>query len=390
MPTLCRDCFFTAVRAGAERCPGCGSPRIVSHAELFDLKVAHFDCDAFYATVEKRDNPHLRDSPLIIGGGRRGVVAAACYVARRYGVRSAMPMFKARAACPSAVVVRPNMAKYQAVGRDMRALMRSVTPVIEPISIDEAFMDFRDQAGLDHEPPALKLACLASQAERELGITISIGLGPNKFLAKMASDLDKPRGFAIIGRRDAMSFLGPKPVGMIFGVGASMRSRLERDGIHRISQLRTFPITALEHRYGSFGERLARFSRGIDRRQISAARPSKSVSAETTFEDPIADAADLSAQLETLCQRVAERLQRQGYLGHTIVLKLKTAGFRTSTRSHTLADPTNAFTDIFVAAETLLRREATGIAFRLIGVGLSNLVETVDYDEADLWDDELA
>lgn len=387
MPTLCRDCLTPVPPVSAARCRVCGSPRLVSHPELFSLKVAHVDCDAFYATIEKRDNPSLRDVPLVIGGGRRGVVAAACYIARRYGVRSAMPMFKARVACPQAVVVRPNMAKYQAVGREMRALMCAVTPVIEPLSIDEAFLDFRGREE-DGEAPALHLARLALLAERELGITISIGLGPNKFLAKMASDLDKPRGFALIGRGEARDFLASKPVGMVFGVGQAMREKLEADGIRRIGQLRGFPPATLEYRYGSFGERLAPYSRGIDRRRVKATRPAKSVSNETTFEDPIADADDLSSRLEKLCARVAGRLEAQGYRGHTVVLKLKTAGFQTLTRSHTLAEPTSSATDIFVAAEAMLRREATGAAFRLIGVGASNLT----YDDGDseggaaLWD----
>jgi len=387
MPALCRDCFATDLPPATARCWVRGSSRVLWHAELFSLQVAHVDCDAFYATIEKRDNPALRDVPLVIGGGRRGVVAAACYVARRYGVRSAMPMFKARAACPAAMVVRPNMAKYQAVGREMRALMRATTPAIEPISIDEAFLDFRDLPVADGEPPALKLARLAAQAEAEPGITISVGLGPNKFLAKIASDLDKPRGFAIIGRRDARDFLAPKPVGMIFGVGKAMREKLLADGIQRIGQLRTYPIATLEHRYGSFGERLAPFSRGLDRRRIRTARPTKSVSAETTFEDPIAGAEELSARLDRLCRRVAERLQAQVFQGQTVVLKLKTAGFQTLTRSHTLADATNDYADIFIAAETLLRREATGIPYRLIGVGLSNLSDADEFADTALWED---
>jgi DNA polymerase-4 len=362
----------------------------VQHAELFSLQVAHVDCDAFYATIEKRDDPSLRDQPLVIGGGRRGVVAAACYIARRYGVRSAMPMFKARVACPTAAVVRPNMAKYQAVGRDMRALMRAVTPAIEPISIDEAFLDFRDQNIEEKEPPALKLARLAKKAEDELGITISIGLGPNKFLAKMASDLDKPRGFAVIGRRDAKDFLASKPVGMIFGVGKAMRERLQADGIQRIGQLRTIPVAALENRYGSFGERLGPFSRGLDSRRVRTTRPTKSISSETTFEDPIAAADELSRRLEPLCRRVAERLETHGFRGQTVVLKLKTAGFQTLTRNHTLADPTYDFADIFIAAEVMLRREATGIPYRLIGIGLSNLISADGVEDAALWNEDLS
>ena len=360
---------------------------MVAHAELLALRVAHVDCDAFYATIEKRDDPNLRDLPVIIGGGRRGVVAAACYIARRYGVRSAMPMFKARAACPHAVVVRPNMEKYKAVGRAMRALMGELTPMVEPLSIDEAFLDFR-HLGEGIEPPARQLAALALRAEAELGISISIGLGPNKFLAKMASDLDKPRGFAVIGRAEARDFLAAKPVGMVFGVGRAMREKLQADGIHRIGQLKAFPPSVLEYRYGSFGERLAPFSRGIDRRSIKSSRPTKSVSNETTFEDPIAAADELSARLERLATRVADRLRAQGYRGQTVVLKLKTAGFQTLTRSHTLAEPTASGADIFMAAEPMLRREATGTAFRLIGVGAANLVTGDALEAAPLWDED--
>lgn len=384
MPALCRDCLTTVSPPDARRCTRCGSPRVVAHAELHTLRVAHVDCDAFYATIEKRDDPGLRDVPLVIGGGRRGVVSAACYIARRFGVRSAMPMFKARAACPHAKVVRPNMAKYQAVGREMRALMRKLTPLVEPLSIDEAFLDFREQDDRG-EPPARQLARLARQAEAQLGITISIGLGPNKFLAKIASDLDKPRGFAVIGRHEARDFLAPKPVGMVFGVGRAMRERLEADGIHRIGQLRGFPPAELEYRYGSFGERLAPYSRGIDRRSIKSSRPTKSVSNETTFEDPIAAADELSARLAPLCHRVAGRLLAQGYRGQTIVLKLKTAGFQTLTRSQTLAEPTASAADIFGAAEVMLRREATGKAFRLIGVGAANLTDGAQADGTPLW-----
>lgn len=359
---------------------------MVAHAELHSLRVAHVDCDAFYATIEKRDDPGLRDVPLVIGGGRRGVVSAACYIARRFGVRSAMPMFKARAACPHAKVVRPNMAKYQAVGREMRALMRELTPLVEPLSIDEAFLDFRTQDDRC-EPPARLLARLARRAETQLGITISIGLGPNKFLAKIASDLDKPRGFAVIGRHEARDFLAAKPVGMVFGVGRAMRERLEADGIHRIGQLRGFPPAELEYRYGSFGERLAPYSRGIDRRSIKSSRPTKSVSNETTFENPIAAPNELSARLEPLCLRVADRLVAQGYRGQTVVLKLKTAGFQTLTRSQTLAEPTASAAEIFGAAEVMLRREATGTAFRLIGVGAANLTGGGQADGTPLWGD---
>lgn len=365
------------------RCPRCGSPRLVSHPDLFSLRVAHLDCDAFYASVEKRDAPELRLLPVVIGGGRRGVVAAACYMARQYGIHSAMPMFKARAACPHATVIRPNMAKYKAVGGAVRALMRQATPVIEPISIDEAFLDFT-AAPPTGEPPALTLARLAARVEQTLGVTVSIGLAPNKFLAKIASDLDKPRGFAVIGQQDAAAFLRSKPVGMIHGVGRATQKRMARDGIGRIGQLRHFPVADMTRRFGSFGESLAYYARGIDRRRVRVSRPTKSISGETTFEDPIRNPHELARRLSPLAKRVADRLLASGYLGTTVTLKLKTAGFQTLTRSHTLADRTDRLETIEATAQALLAKAADGTPYRLIGVGVANLTKTPEAEEADL------
>src|SRR3990167_575943 len=185
---FCRDCF-SPVPEGAERCPACRRPRLLFHPELHALSVAHMDCDAFYAAVEKRDNPELQDKPLIVGGGQRGVVSTCCYIARIRGVRSAMPMFKALAACPDAVVVKPDMRKYAAVARDVRTLMRDLTPLVEPVSIDEAFLDLSGTERLHHASPAVSMGRLAKRIEEEIGITVSVGLSHNKFLAKMASDL---------------------------------------------------------------------------------------------------------------------------------------------------------------------------------------------------------
>jgi len=349
---------------------------------LFQLSIAHIDCDSFYASVEKRDRSSLRPHPVIIGGGRRGVVAAACYVSRRYGVRSAMPMFKARAACPHAVTIRPNMAKYQAVGSEIRGMMGRLTTAIEPVSIDEAYLDCRNlQTG---EPPALALARLAREIERQLGVTISVGLGPNKFLAKIASDLDKPRGFAAIGEGEAATFLRRQPVGLIHGVGQAMRKRLASDGVERIGQLRTFPPEVLNRRYGSFGERLAHYARGLDRRNVKAARRVKSVSGETTFEDPIRDPAELAHRLSLLVQRIAQRLTERDHVGTTVVLKLKTADFKTLTRSHTLTEPTADVATIEHWGWSLLAPETDGRAFRLIGIGLANIAAAVPKSAPDL------
>jgi DNA polymerase IV len=231
MPGFCRDCRRDAPDI-IRRCSACGSPRLLRHDEIEELSIAHVDCDAFYATIEKRDDPSLADKPVIVGGRRRGVVMTACYTARTFGVRSAMPMFEARRLCPHASIVRPDMEKYARVGREVRALMLNLTPLVEPVSIDEAFMDLSGTARLHGMSPAKTLAGFAGQVENQLRITVSIGLSCNKFLAKIASDLDKPRGFAVLGSAEAARFLAPKPVSLIFGVGRIAAQRLAKDGLN--------------------------------------------------------------------------------------------------------------------------------------------------------------
>ena len=197
MASFCRDCLAD-VPERSPRCAGCGSPRLARHGELARMAIAHVDCDAFYATIEKRDDPSLADKPVIVGGGHRGVVATACYIARTFGVRSAMPMFEARRRCPHAHVIKPDMAKYVRVGREVRAMMEALTPQVEPLSIDEAFLDLTGTERLHGMMPAKTLARFAKRVEADIGITVSIGLSQNKFLAKIASDLDKPRGFSML------------------------------------------------------------------------------------------------------------------------------------------------------------------------------------------------
>ncbi len=265
---FCRDCLAPVRQAGERRCRACGSPRLLSHPELPRLTLAHIDCDAFYAAIEKRDRPELRDKPVIIGGGKRGVVSTACYIARIRGVRSAMPMFKALDVCPDAVVIKPDMEKYVAVGRDIRRRMEALTPLVEPISIDEAFLDLAGTERLHRRPPALVLAEFARQIEREVGITVSVGLSYCKYLAKVASDLDKPRGFAVIGEAEALDFLAPKPVSLIWGVGKAFAATLEADGIRTIGQLQRLDRADLMKRYGSMGDRLHHLSRGQDERRV--------------------------------------------------------------------------------------------------------------------------
>jgi DNA polymerase-4 len=383
---LCRECLAQPEEAPDGRCPNCGSPRLVRHAELDDLSIAHIDCDAFYASVEKRDNPALANKPVVVGGGRRGVVAAACYVARLYGVRSAMPMFKALEACPDAVVIRPNMAKYSAVGRQVRELMLRATPLVEPLSIDEAFLDLSGTEKLHGGSPARTLARLVLDIEREIGIGASIGLSYNKFLAKTASDLDKPRGFAVIGRAEAEDFLAPRPVGAIYGVGRALESRLRRDGIATIGELRQIEEAELYRRYGAMGRRLYNLSRGFDERAVDPSEQIKSISSETTFVADIADLPTLNREIWPLCETVARRLKKKRLAGTRVTLKLKTADFRLLTRSRTLGTPIWLAEDIYRTVMPLLEREADGRAFRLIGAGVEELCDADEASQPDLLD----
>jgi DNA polymerase-4 len=386
---LCRDCATPETGDGDPalgRCRNCGSTRIVRHRELAALAIAHLDCDAFYASVEKRDDPSLADQPVIVGGGSRGVVTTCCYVARLYGVRSAMPMFKALKACPDAVVIPPDMAKYRIVGRQVRALMREATPLVEAVSIDEAFLDLTGTEIVHGGAPARTLALLAERIERDIGITVSIGLSYNKFLAKVASDLDKPRGFAVIGRGDAVEFLRGKPVGLIWGVGPALAQRLARDGIVRIGQLQEIKESELAGRYGAIGHRLSRFARGEDERRVVIDAPTKSISAETTFARDLSAQDDIAREMWPLCETVAQRLRHAGLSAAGVALKLKTADFKLRTRARRLADPTQLADTLYRTALILLEREIDGAAFRLVGVGAESLVEARLADPPDLFE----
>ncbi len=389
MHAFCRDCRQDTPE-GQSRCHRCGSPRVLHHPELFALAIAHVDCDAFYATIEKRDNPALGDQPVIVGGGRRGVVLTACYVARTYGVHSAMPMFEALRRCPAAIVVRPDMDKYARVGREVRKLMLDLTPLVEPVSIDEAFMDLSGTERVHGMSPAKVLAGFAARVERELGITVSIGLACNKFLAKIASDLDKPRGFAVLGAAEASSFLATRPVTQIFGVGKVAAARLGEDGLHSIGDLQRVGETALRRLYGAEGARLFRLAHGLDDRPVRADREAKSISAETTFDRDIAEFRPLELHLWRLAEKVSARMKAGEIAGRTVTLKLKTADFRIRTRAQSLDRPTQLAAKIFAAGRDLLARETDGSRFRLIGIGVSGL-DAADQDEsADLLDHRTA
>ena len=350
------------------------------------MTVAHIDCDAFYATIEKRDDPSLADKPLIVGGGKRGVVTTACYIARTFGVRSAMPMFEARRLCPHAAIVRPNMDKYAGVSRQVRALMLDLTPQVEPISIDEAFIDLSGTERLHRMSAAKVLARFAATVEREIGITISIGLAINKFLAKIASDLDKPRGFAVLGGADAMTFLADKPVTLIYGVGKVANQRLAKDGFRLIADLQRADERDLLRRYGVEGQRLWRLARGIDQRFVNPERERKSVSAENTFERDLASFRPLEKRLWAAAEEVSDRLKEKRLCGSTVTLKLKTADFRILTRARSLESPTQLADKIFAVSRELLTREVNGTRYRLLGVGVSALADAAGADPADLID----
>ena len=386
--TLCRDCG-DAVPPAAGVCSSCGGARTLSHPELGALCIAHVDCDAFYCSVEKRDDPSLRDKPIVVGGGRRGVVSAACYHARIYGVRSAMPMFQALQRCPELTVVRGNMEKYAREGRRIRALMNDLTPMVEPLSIDEAFLDMTGTARLHGMSPAQSLIRLQRRILDEVGVTVSVGLSYNKFLAKTASDLDKPNGFAVLGREDAQDFLAGQPVGFIYGIGPAFAAKLERAGLKTIADVRTWSDKRLAERFGDHGLRLARLARGEDHRCVNPTSTRKSVSAETTFSEDISDLESLKDKLWQVCMKTSDRSKAKDLAGTVVTLKLKTARFKSITRRRTLPAPVQLADAIFRALEPLLEQEAKGGSYRLIGAGISGLTKPGE-DVGDLLDPNAA
>ena len=385
MPSLCRDCLTTF--EDSPRCPNCRSPRVLSHPELFDLTIAHMDCDAFYASVEKRDNPELEGKPVIIGGGRRGVVSTACYVARIRGVKSAMPMFQALKLCPDAIVVRGRMDRYVEVSRQVRALMDELTPVVEPLSLDEAFMDLSGTQRLHGAPPAVMLAKLTKRMKDEIGITGSIGLSHNKFLAKVASDLDKPRGFSIIGQAETVDFLRPKPVRLIWGIGPAAQESLDRAGIRTFDDLHRWDKQALSDRFGGMGERLWHLARGEDHRRVSAHTPVKGISNETTFHEDTSDAGILDGHIWRMAEKVSARAKAKDKAGRVVTLKLKRANHSLLSKRQSLHQPTQLADTLYRTARALFDQVGDQGPYRLLGVGLSDLVPADMADrEGDLLD----
>jgi DNA polymerase-4 len=382
---LCRDCC-EIVDAPQGKCAQCGGTRLVVHEEVATLGIAHIDCDAFYASVVKRDRPELRHQPLIVGHpGGRGVVTTACYVARTFGVRSAMPMFHALELCPHATVIAPDMAKYKQVSGEIRTIFSAGTSVIEPVSLDEAYLDLTDDYRTEAPPAAEALVLIGQRIEREIGITVSIGLSCNKFLAKLASELQKPRGFSVIGQAEAKAFLAPLSVRKIHGVGAVTGRRMEQAGLKTIADLQALPERELVARFGKFGQRLAQFAHGRDDRRVTPWRPTKSISAETTFRQDTGSPERLREIAHSLSQRVADQLARNGLAGRSVVLKLKTADFRILTRSRSLTHPTQRADVIYDSVAAFIDREADGRMFRLIGVGVGDIAAAEAADPIDLF-----
>ncbi len=384
MPAFCRSCL--SICDPQPRCPSCRSPRVLAHDELFDLTFAHMDCDAFYASVEKRDNPELADKAVIIGGGKRGVVSTACYIARLKGVRSAMPMFQALKLCPEAVVVKPRMGAYVETSREIRKMMDELTPVIEPLSLDEAFLDMKGTAKTHGAPPAVMLARLVKRMSDELGVTGSIGLSHNKFLAKVASDLDKPRGFSVIGAAETPEFLRGKPVRMIWGVGPAFQASLDKAGLRTFDDILRWDKTDLVARFGGMGDRLWHLARGQDYRRISRNPPVKSISKETTFFEDTSSLDLLDGHIWRLSEQVSDRAKAKSKAGRVVTLKLKRHDFSALSRRVSLRDGTQMADKIYRTARDLFDTVSDQGPFRLIGVGISDLIEG---DDADLTNDLL-
>jgi DNA polymerase-4 len=374
MRTLCRDCFWTGADA-PRRCPSCGSPRMLTHPDLATLSMAHMDCDAFYASVEKRDRPELRDVPLIVGGGVRGVVTTCCYIARMSGVRSAMPMFKARALCPQAVILPPEFSKYRAESKRIFAKVRDLTPLVQPLSLDEAWIDLSGTERLHGAPPAMMLARLQAEIEAEIGLTVSIGLAANKFMAKIASEIDKPRGFSVIGATESRSFLAPRPVRILPGVGPVLAASLEKAGYRTVGDIAAADLRDLADRFGAHGLHLHKLAHGQDSRAVNPEQSRKTISAETTFNNDLSAISDLEDRLWPLCEKVARQLRAEGIAGRVAGLKLRTPDFRIITRRRTLPVPTQTARTLFNVARELLAAEPPGRSYRLIGAGLSDFIE---------------
>ncbi len=340
--------------------------------------ILHMDMDAFYASVEQRDNPSLLGKPVVVGGSAdgRGVVAASSYEARKFGVYSAMSAHRAKQLCPNAVFIRPRIDHYASVSRQIRKILEEFTPLIEPLSLDEAFLDVTGSESLLGS--AVEIAQqIKTRVRDQLHLTASIGVAPNKFLAKIASDLEKPNGFVVVTADHIQSFLDPLPVGRIWGVGKVTSQVFKRFAISTIGQLRQLSRETLRDLFGASGEHYWLLSHGIDNRPVVTDREAKSISNETTFSEDIRDLEDLKAWLVSLVEQVAGRLRDHNRTGRTIDLKIRFSDFKTLTRSLTLSTSTNITSELLEAGIELLcnRLPKDHLPVRLIGFGVSQLDE---------------
>lgn len=339
-------------------------------------KILHIDMDAFYASVEQRDDPQLRGKPVIVAWrGNRSVVCAASYEARRFGVRSAMPAVRAERLCPDAIFVAPDFTRYRAVSRSVREILTRHTDLVEPLSLDEAYLDVtQNKTGL---PTATRVAAtIREQIRRELNLTASAGVAPNKFLAKIASDWRKPDGLFVIQPDEVDTFLLPLPVGRLPGVGKVTGEKLEKLGIRLIADLRGLDLSTLEDHFGRHGSRLYELARGIDNSEVVPDRPTKSISAEDTFERDLL-LAETESMIRSLAEKVWSASRKESRIARTVVLKLKTSDFDILTRSHTPGSPPSSCEELTSIALSLLERVNLGAQqrFRLVGVGLSNFCD---------------
>ena len=350
--------------------------------------IIHVDMDAFYASVEVMDNPALAGKPVIVGGTResRGVVAAASYEARVFGVRSAMSTARAERLCPHGVFIAPRMSRYAEVSHDIRGILDAYTPLVEPISIDEAFLDVTASRALFGTGPDIGRA-IKRRIREEIGLVASVGVAPNKYLAKLASDLEKPDGFVVITQEEAEARLAPLPAWRLWGVGKKTEESFAKAGLHTIADVAKAPDSLLERLAGSYAPRLKQLARGLDDRAVVSDAEAKSIGAENTFARDIADAGALRAELDLLSERVAQRARADGMAGFTVNLKARYADFTTVTRAKTLNDATSDSVAIRDAARELLetRLGREGRALRLLGVSLSNLTHAEELS-LDLFD----
>lgn len=383
MPTLCRDCFLFEEIVVA-KCPNCGSRRLVSHKDLESLNIAHIDCDAFYAAIHKREDNALLDKPVIVGGGNRGVVATACYIARGYGIKSAMPMFRALKLCPDAIVIKPNMDLYSTAARKIREMMFALTPLVEPVSIDEAYLDLSGTERLHGKKPAQLVAELAKDIENQIGISVSIGLSVNKFLAKTASDMDKPRGFYALSQSDVQTILWPRKIGFLHGVGPQSVKKLNMTGYDTIEDIAKADPQKLFLTFGDFGNRIYKMAHGNDSRKLDTNSKRKSISSETTLFEDLDGKEALYPILKNLAERVAKSARKKNIAGITVSLKLKTASFRNINRQVTLNEPTQTARAMLNAIVPVFEREMGKGPYRLIGIGLNDLVSPENADLGDL------